>query len=151
MSEFEVATLAGSYREPSFDHATVADAMRPGVFTCRADTSLTAVARTMAEHHVHAVVVTDTEFFDRAPDTHVWGVVTDATVLRNGATAVDRTAGGTATRDFVTAHPGDRLADVAATMTDRGASHAVVVDSHGRPVGMLSTLDVAGIIAWGRA
>jgi hypothetical protein len=25
MSEFEVATLAGSYREPSFDNATVAE------------------------------------------------------------------------------------------------------------------------------
>jgi hypothetical protein len=26
----------------------------------------------------------------------------------------------------------------------------LVVDPHGRPAGMLSTLDLAGVIAWGR-
>ena len=36
-------------------------------------------------------------------------------------------------------------------MADRDATHAVVVDDHtGRPVGVLSTLDVAGTLGWGR-
>jgi hypothetical protein len=33
-----------------------------------------------------------------------------------------------------------------------GVTHAVLTDAHsGRPVGMVSTLDIAGIIGWGRA
>jgi CBS domain-containing protein len=36
-------------------------------------------------------------------------------------------------------------------MADHDATHAVVVDNRtGRPVGVLSTLDVAGILGWGR-
>jgi hypothetical protein len=37
-------------------------------------------------------------------------------------------------------------------MAERGLSHAVVVDDiAGSPVGVLSTLDIAGILGWGRA
>jgi hypothetical protein len=36
-------------------------------------------------------------------------------------------------------------------MAQADTSHAVVLDREGgRPVGVLSTLDVAGILAWGR-
>ena len=47
----------GSYLTPSFEHARVADAMRPRVLTCEPGTLLTAVAQQMASEHVHAIVV----------------------------------------------------------------------------------------------
>ena len=34
-------------------------------------------------------------------------------------------------------------------MAQHGVTHLVVVDPSGRPTGMLSTLDLAGVIAWG--
>ena len=46
-----------SYLTPSFEHARVADAMRPRVLTCEPGTLLTAVAQQMASEHVHAIVV----------------------------------------------------------------------------------------------
>ena len=48
-------------------------------------------------------------------------------------------------------HPDDRLDDVAKRMLDQHTSHAVVVEPRtDRPVGVLSTLDIAGILGWGR-
>ena len=37
-------------------------------------------------------------------------------------------------------------------MLANGVSHLVVTDAEaGRPIGILSTLDVAGVLAWGEA
>lgn len=37
-------------------------------------------------------------------------------------------------------------------MAERNVTHAVVVDGRTRrPVGVVSTLDIAGILGWGRA
>ena len=47
----------GSYLTPSFEHARVADAMRPRVLTCDPETPLVTVAQRMASEHVHAIVV----------------------------------------------------------------------------------------------
>ena len=38
----------GSYLMPSLEHATVADAMHPGIMTCEPDARATDVARMMA-------------------------------------------------------------------------------------------------------
>ena len=35
-------------------------------------------------------------------------------------------------------------------MDEHDIAHLIVVD-RGRPVGILSTLDIAGVVAWGRA
>ena len=150
-SEFEVATASGTYRAPSYDDATVRDAMRHGVLHCRPDTPLTDVARMMANYRVHAIVVTNTELFDREPDQHLWGVVTDQMVVRSGALAHTRTAGGVATRDVVTVKATDMLRDAVRAMLARDSSHAIVVDDRGgHPIGVVSTLDVADVIGWGR-
>jgi hypothetical protein len=48
-------------------------------------------------------------------------------------------------------HPDDPLTDVAERILDQGTSHAVVVKPRtDRPVGVLSTLNVAGILGRGR-
>ena len=149
-SNFEVATAGGTYRAPSYEDATVHDAMRHGVLSCRPDTPLSDVARMMANYRVHAIVVTDTAPFDREPDQHLWGVVTDEMVVRSGGLAGTRTAGVVATRDVVTVGPGDSLRDAVRAILARDSSHAIVVgERHGQPIGVLSTLDIADVI--GRA
>jgi CBS domain-containing protein len=147
----DVTDSSGSYLTPSFDHSRVGDAMRPGVFTCDPDTRMVSVARRMASEHVHAIVVLlETVDSDGATDRRPWAVVTDRDVLRSASDIAERTAGDAATGEVLLARPDERLPDVAARMVEQGTSHAVVVEPDtGRPVGVLSTLDIAGILGWG--
>jgi CBS domain-containing protein len=141
----------GSYLTPSFEHARVADAMRPRVLTCEPSTPLMAVAQRMASEHVHAIVVLpEATESDREIEPEPWAVITDHDILRSAADFADRTAGDVATGKVLLAHPDERLPDVAQRMLEHGTSHAVVVEPRtGRPVGVLSTLDIAGILGWG--
>ena len=142
---------SGSYLTPSFEHALVADAMTPRVLTCDPDTLLVSVAKRMATEHVHAIVVLlETVDPDGQVDRRPWAVVTDHDVLRSASRVADRTAGEAATGEVLLARPDEPLPDVAERMLEHGTSHAVVVEPRtGRPVGVLSTLDIAGILAWG--
>src|SRR5436305_14848919 len=74
---------------PSFEHALVADVMRPGVRTCQPETRLRGVAQAMAANHVHALVVIDPGAED-PPDS--WRVVYDVDVLKRAATGEDARA-----------------------------------------------------------
>lgn len=143
--------IHGSYVMPSYGTLHVHDAMRVGIFTCPPETPLTDVARMMAKYHVHCVVVTarDAEGESEQP----WGVVSDLDLVRAGGTdAMDRTAGGAAATELVTVTADDTLVHAAELMADHKISHLVVVEARGgRPVGVLSTLDIAGVIAWGEA
>jgi CBS domain-containing protein len=147
----DVTDSSGSYLTPSFDHARVADAMRPRVLTCDPETPLVNVAQRMASEHVHAIVVLlETVDPDGAIDRRPWAVVTDRDVLRSAPAIAGRTAGEAATGEVLLAQPDERLPDVAQRMLEHGTSHAVVVEPRtGRPVGVLSTLDIAGILGWG--
>lgn len=147
MSEHATSAQEGSYIAPRLEHAFVTDAMRHGILSCFPDSSLRAAARTMTLHHIHTVVVNDPD------DGGLLGVVSDAelvdALLAGGA---QRTLGELADRDFVQLSSGQRLEDAVATMRERRVDHAVVVDAHsGRPTGMLSTLDILGVFAWGEA
>src|SRR6478609_2410339 len=57
VAPMDVTDSSGSYLTPSFDHARVADAMRPRVLTCDPGTLMVTVAQRMATEHVHAIVV----------------------------------------------------------------------------------------------
>ena len=57
MSDTSSVPSHGSYLLPHFDHATVGDAMHPGILSCDAEATLTEVARMMSTHHVHCIVV----------------------------------------------------------------------------------------------
>jgi CBS domain-containing protein len=142
---------SGSYLTPSFEHARVSDAMRPRVLTCEPSTPLMAVAQRMSSEHVHAIVVLlEVADPDREGERRPWAVVTDHDILRNAGEVGDRTAGEVATGEVLLAHPDESLPDVAQRMLEHGTSHAVVVEPRtGRPVGVLSTLDIAGILGWG--
>jgi CBS domain-containing protein len=140
----QLGGIEGSYRAPSYEHARVSDAMRAGVITCPPDASLRMVARMMASNHVHAVVVT-------AGGDAPLGVVTDRDLLRAGGKDVDETTAESITADPATALPDDTLAQAAQAMVDHGVSHLIVIDADGRPQGVISSLDVAGVLAWGLA
>ena len=144
----EVTAPLGSYLTPSFEHATVGDAMRPWVLTCDAATPLVTVAQRMAGEHVHAIVVIDDA---GGGERRPWAVVTDRDLLRVSARIDELTAGEAATGEVLEARADDRLADAARRMAEHGVTHMLVVDDrNGRPVGVLSTLDIAGILGWGR-
>ena len=56
----DTAIYHGSYLMPSLEHATVSDAMHPGILSCEPDANLSEVARMMARQHVHCIVVAGT-------------------------------------------------------------------------------------------
>jgi CBS-domain-containing membrane protein len=70
-------------------------------------------------------------------------------VLTCGASVRDRavqTAGATAATVALTIGPADTVQRAAQLMTEHGTTHLVVVDAGRRPVGILSTLDVAAAL-----
>jgi CBS domain-containing protein len=120
--------------------------MHRGVITCSIDTPLREVAETMAAERVHCVVACDGE-------DALWGVVSDLDLVAvASARDIDvRTAGGMAATPVVLVAPDDTVEHAAQLMTENAISHLVVVEPEGgRPVGVLSTLDVARALAANR-
>jgi CBS domain-containing protein len=146
----DVAAPAGSYLTPRLEHATVRDAMRPRVLSCDPATPLVTVAQRMASEHVHAIVVLGMAAHDT--DRRAWSVVTDHDVLRCAPRVEELTAAEAASGSIAEVHPDDPLGSAAARMAESGLAHVLVVDDRTRrPIGVLSTLDIAGIVGWGRA
>jgi CBS domain-containing protein len=136
----------GSYRIPSFQHARVADAMRPGLISCPPGSSMRDVARIMSTNHVHAVVVRG------VAGGGAWGVVTDRDLLKVAAGAEGQDAGSCASEVLVTVAPDESLEVACELMRAHSVSHVMVVEpTKNQPLGVVSTLDVAGIVAWGQA
>jgi CBS domain-containing protein len=148
----EAIAPLGSYLTPSFEHARVGDAMHPRVLTCDPQTTMVTVAQRMASERVHAIVVLrETVDAKGVVGRRPWGILTDRDVLRCAAAIADRTAEDIAMGGVLIVHPDDRLDDVAERMLEQNTSHAVVVEPRiDRPVGVLSTLDIAAILGWGR-
>src|SRR5262245_28940076 len=124
--------------------AFVADAMRPGVLSCPTETSLREVARIMAVHRIHCVVVGDV----RAADGE-WSVLSDLDLAGAVESATeDTTAGEIAATDPISLPPTATLDDAARLMAEHEVAHIVIVDPRSRaPVGVVSTLDVALALA----
>jgi CBS domain-containing protein len=137
---------------PSFQHATVADAMRTGILTCSADTSLREIAEMMASYRIHAVVVEGAESESAASGAQGWGIVSDVELTRAAARGeLQATAGQLAGSNAIMITPADELKRAAELMSEHGVSHLIVSRTPtARPVGIISTLDVAGALAWGR-
>ena len=125
----------------------VADVMHEGVLTCGRDESLARVAQLMADHRVHSIVVTD----QPADAPALWGVVSDLDLVAAGSVRSldEQTAGAAAATPALTISPEDALPRATQLMVEHALTHLVVVDD-GRPVGVISTLDVAAAFA-GRA
>jgi CBS domain-containing protein len=150
MSGSSVEPSHGSYLLPHFDHATVADAMHPGILSCDPDATLTEVARMMSTHHVHCIVVRGTAE-GQAGEALPWGLISDFDVLRAGMRQhAHETAETLALRPVISVETSAPLRSAAELMISNATSHVVAVNPETRrPVGILSTLDIAGVLAWG--
>ena len=118
--------------------------MHEGVLTCGRDESLTAVARLMADHRVHSIVVTD----EPADAPSLWGVVSDLDLVAAASVREldEQVAGAAAATPALMIAPDDTLQRASQLMVEHALAHLVVVEG-GRPVGVLSTLDVADALA----
>ncbi|HYB25089.1 MAG TPA: CBS domain-containing protein [Solirubrobacteraceae bacterium] len=143
--------LHGSYLMPSLRHATVGDAMHPGIVSCPPDASVTDVARLMATHHVHSVAVMRVAGGEEG--STVWGLISDLDLMRAGIRlGSDELASGLALEPVISVRPTMPLTQAGEAMLKHGVSHIIVVDPKTqRPTGVLSTLDIIGVLAWGEA
>jgi CBS domain-containing protein len=132
----------------SFVRATVADVMTEGLISCAPSTPLRSVARLMATHRVHSVFVFD---YGQEDDetTELWGLVSDLDLVAAAWADVDeQTAGESAVTPLVYVARSDDLRHAAQLMAESGVSHLAVVDpATQRPIGVVSTLDIARAIA----
>jgi CBS domain-containing protein len=141
----------GSYVAPAFERATVADVMRPGVMSCAPDAPLVTVAQTMATHHVHSVVVAGVTKDAGGGDHLIWGLVSDMDIVRAAESGIEgHTAADAARTELITVDPATSLGEAARLMDAHCSSHLIVA-SGGHPIGVISSLDIAGAVAWGRA
>lgn len=122
--------------------------MTSGVISCAPETPLRTVARIMAEHRVHAVYVFDYGHEDDET-VELWGIVSDLDVVAAAVEYLDaRTAGESSVTPLVVVHSDDALDHAAALMAENDASHLAVLDPFTeRPVGVLSTLDIARVVS----
>lgn len=127
----------------------VGDAMTEGVVSCAPETPLLEVAGLMVRERIHAVYVFEDEGRPGSGTAERWGLVSDLDLVaaaRAGlATATARDA---AVMPFVTVGSDDTLDRAARLLAENGVSHLAVVDPTTRePVGVVSTLDVAAVVA----
>jgi CBS domain-containing protein len=134
---------------PSLQQLKVIDAMHPGVIFCPVETPLRVVARMMATYRVHAIIVT-AQGSDELPDGSLWGVVSDVDVMQaaHAGDLDEQFAGklaGTPALMVATTEPLTRAVEL---MVEHEVTHLVVVEQRSmRPIGVLSTLDVARALA----
>jgi CBS domain-containing protein len=133
-----------------YEAAIVADAMSRGVISVPPETPLRVVARMMATFHVHAIFVFEhVQTGDDAP--RLWALVSDLDLVAAACGDIDRqTAGATAVTPLVTVSANQGMADAAGLMAQHGFAHLAVTDpaTH-RPIGVISTLDIAQAVAAG--
>lgn len=137
---------------PAFERATVGDVMHVGVIGCPPEADVETIASAMATNRIHSVVV-DGILQDERGERLVWGIVSDLDLLRAaGPERRTATAGQLAATEAVTADPGDSLERAAQLMVEHDVSHLVVASpDSGRPLGVVSALDLAAAIAWGQS
>jgi len=150
MSARTIQPYHGSYLMPRLEHATVSAAMHPGILSCEADATLTDVARLMATHHVHCVAVMGISH-NRPGEKLAWGIISELELLRAGSrTGAHQSASAIALQPIISVEPTMALREAGELMLTHGVTHVVVVDPElQRPTGILSTLDIAGVLAWG--
>jgi CBS domain-containing protein len=144
------AMFTGRSRTEPFASASVADAMTVGLIHCAPETPLRTVARMMATYRVHAIYVFD---YGNESDENVelWGLVSDLDLAAAACADIDeRTAADSTVTPIVTVTGDQPLADAAALMAAGGMTHLAVLDTvTQRPIGVVSTLDIARALAAG--
>jgi uncharacterized protein (TIGR00730 family) len=139
----DATSMINRTKQPSqFQHVRVGDCMHQGILSCGADAPLVEVASIMANHRVHAVVVTEPE------TSRPFGIVSELDVASAVASGEEPTALEMAATEALAISAGESLDRAAQLMSEHAVSHLVVLDSaSGRAVGILSALDLAGVYA----
>jgi CBS-domain-containing membrane protein len=122
--------------------------MTNGLISCPPDTPLRSVAHVMTRERVHAVYVFDYGAEDDET-VELWGLVSDLDLIAAGRRDIDRlTARDASVTPLITVSRDDSLDHAAQLLAENGVSHLAVVDPYTRrPIGVLSTLDVARFLA----
>jgi CBS domain-containing protein len=132
---------------PALGATRVEEAMSRPIQACAPDLALPAVAALMAGLGVHCMAVVEGGGDD--PSGAFLGVLSDLDLV--GAADADferRTAGQTAGEPLVSVPADAPLSLAVREMRESRAHHLVVVEpASGTPVGVLSTLDVARVLA----
>lgn len=134
----------------SFEDGTVGEAMSRGVISCPPETSLRVVARMMASFGVHAIFV-----FERSEaaedEPQLWAVVSDLDLVAAAQLDLDTlTAGASAVTPLVSVPADTAIAEAGSLMARYGIAHLAVTEpGSSRPIGVISTLDIARAIAAG--
>jgi CBS domain-containing protein len=132
---------------PPLEQITVGDVMHSGIVSCGTGASVKAIAQAMAAEQVHSVVVmTDSQERD---EERVWGIVSDLDLMDAGFSKdPESTAATLARQPVVSVKPSMGIRDAAQLMHKYKVAHVVVIDPQTlQPVGILSTMDVAEVLA----
>jgi CBS domain-containing protein len=133
--------------QPSLAGALVSDFMRRGIISCGPETDLATVARTMADNHVHAVVVSGIEREAGGGERLTWGLVTALDLAAAALPAVQAAdAGALASTEVVTIEEREPLERAAQLMSEHQLSHLLVLSGQAQPIGIVSTLDIAACL-----
>lgn len=138
-----------SHRIRPLEELRVIDAMHPGMISCPPETSLRTVARMMATYRVHAIIV-HALGEEELPGGDHWGVVTDADLARTvrEANLDEVTAEQIAASPALVVATTEPLEQAIQLMVEHEVTHVIAVERHsGRPMGIVSTLDVARAVA----
>lgn len=133
---------------PRLRACRVTDAMTAGLISCPPETPLRRVAELMVRERVHAIYVFDYGLEDdETPE--LWGLVSDLDLVAAARGDLDYvTAAEASVTPLVTVRTDDTLDRAAQLLAENGVSHLAVLDTHSeRPVGVLSTLDIARFVA----
>jgi CBS domain-containing protein len=130
---------------------SVSTVMHHGVINTAPQTTLLQAAAEMARHGVHCVVV---EGLARGADQQeqlVWGILSDLDLMKAVAAGrLEASVGEFAATEIVTVDPTDTIEHVVQLMAEHDCAHLVVVSPESQlPVGVVSTLDIAGALAQG--
>ncbi|MFF1446381.1 CBS domain-containing protein [Streptomyces sp. NPDC058295] len=117
----------------------VSDVMTSALVTVEPQTSVTAVARTMRDENIGAVLVTDGE--------QLRGLVSDRDLvvraLAEGGDPNNMTVADACSEDLVTLGPDDDLTLAVEVMREHSVRRVPVVDEERHPVGIVSLGDLA--------
>ena len=118
--------------------SSIAAAASSRLLTVRSDAPLRDVAQLLSSTQISLVVVCDQE------ETMI-GVVTKSDIVRQIGHCTGRTCTNTAdsimTRDVISCRTSDFLPDVLSMMQARGLVHIPVIDSEGKPSGVVNARD----------
>lgn len=129
---------------------SVRDAMHPGIISCSQATTASEIARIMASQHVHCVAVISSSHHARQ-EPMIWGIISDLDLLEAAIESdAPVTAATLAKQPVISVRSTMSVHDATKAMVEYRANHVVVVDpDHRVPIGILSTIDVAALLAAG--